>query len=208
MAREFNPPPGWPVPPEGWRPPPDWHPDPAWPAAPDGWVFWAEQEPEEKKPRFSRAYLAGAIVVALIVIGTLGNALGSSKPDGAVTLSTSPSSTSEATLVGALPEATASPVAAATTARSPATTAPTSRPAKTHVKTVVKPAVKKPAVKKPTKSKAPTRTTKPVVPARRTVTPGAFCKDADKGDVGFSKTGNRYVCSYYPSSDRYRWKRA
>ncbi|MFI0718114.1 DUF4041 domain-containing protein [Streptomyces sp. NPDC021224] len=33
----FNPPPGWPTPPEGWTPPPGWNPDPAWPAPPPGW---------------------------------------------------------------------------------------------------------------------------------------------------------------------------
>lgn len=37
---KFNPAPGWPQPPEGWVPPPDWKPDPSWPPAPDGWLFW------------------------------------------------------------------------------------------------------------------------------------------------------------------------
>lgn len=36
----FNPPPGWPTPPPGWKPPTDWVPDPTWPKAPDDWVFW------------------------------------------------------------------------------------------------------------------------------------------------------------------------
>ncbi|NUT36890.1 MAG: hypothetical protein HOV79_27865 [Hamadaea sp.] len=36
----FNPPPGWPVPPQGWVPPAGWSPDPSWPPAPAGWVFW------------------------------------------------------------------------------------------------------------------------------------------------------------------------
>ncbi|MEV5412214.1 DUF4041 domain-containing protein [Thermopolyspora sp. NPDC052614] len=36
----FNSPPGWPVPPPGWRPPEGWQPDPSWPAAPPGWEFW------------------------------------------------------------------------------------------------------------------------------------------------------------------------
>jgi Domain of unknown function (DUF4328) len=36
----FNPPPGWPVQPPGWRPPPGWEPDPSWPPAPAGWKFW------------------------------------------------------------------------------------------------------------------------------------------------------------------------
>lgn len=36
----FNPPPGWPKPPEGWIPPNGWKPDPAWPAPPLGWQLW------------------------------------------------------------------------------------------------------------------------------------------------------------------------
>lgn len=40
MRARFNPPPGWPAPPEGWQPDPGWRPDPSWPAAPPGWQFW------------------------------------------------------------------------------------------------------------------------------------------------------------------------
>lgn len=36
----FNPPPGWPQPPVGWRPPAGWAPDPAWPEPPAGWQLW------------------------------------------------------------------------------------------------------------------------------------------------------------------------
>lgn len=36
----FNPPPGWPKPPEGWIPPNGWKPDPAWPAPPPDWQLW------------------------------------------------------------------------------------------------------------------------------------------------------------------------
>ncbi|TQK99203.1 T5orf172 domain-containing protein [Streptomyces puniciscabiei] len=43
----FNPPPGWPTPPEGWTPPPGWKPDPAWPAPPPGWnLFVSDDEAE------------------------------------------------------------------------------------------------------------------------------------------------------------------
>jgi hypothetical protein len=42
MARRFNPAPGWPPPPEGWKPQPDWQPDPSWPPAPPGWQLWVE----------------------------------------------------------------------------------------------------------------------------------------------------------------------
>lgn len=40
----FNPPPGWPKPPEGWAPPNGWKPDPAWPAPPPGWQLWIPDE--------------------------------------------------------------------------------------------------------------------------------------------------------------------
>jgi hypothetical protein len=40
VAQRFNPPPGWPTPPEGFVPEPGWQPDPSWPAAPPGWQFW------------------------------------------------------------------------------------------------------------------------------------------------------------------------
>ena len=36
----FNPPPGWPKPPEGWHPPAGWTPDPSWPDPPEGWLLW------------------------------------------------------------------------------------------------------------------------------------------------------------------------
>lgn len=42
MAAQFNSPPGWPKPPEGWTPPPGWAPDPSWPPAPQGWQFWTD----------------------------------------------------------------------------------------------------------------------------------------------------------------------
>jgi hypothetical protein len=38
----FNPPPGWPTPPEGWQPSPGWQPDPTWPLAPPAWSFFIE----------------------------------------------------------------------------------------------------------------------------------------------------------------------
>ncbi|MBB5776770.1 DUF4041 domain-containing protein [Nonomuraea jabiensis] len=41
---QFNSPPGWPVPPRGWKPPQGWKPDPSWPPAPAGWEFWVLEE--------------------------------------------------------------------------------------------------------------------------------------------------------------------
>jgi hypothetical protein len=40
----FNPPPGWPKPPDGWRPPAQWAPDPSWPAPPNGWNLWLPKQ--------------------------------------------------------------------------------------------------------------------------------------------------------------------
>lgn len=42
MTARYNPPPNWPVPPEGWSPRPEWAPDPAWGPAPEGWEFWVD----------------------------------------------------------------------------------------------------------------------------------------------------------------------
>ena len=39
----FNPPPGWPKPPDGWTPPKGWAPDPSWPEPPPGWQLWIEE---------------------------------------------------------------------------------------------------------------------------------------------------------------------
>jgi hypothetical protein len=40
----FNPPPGWPQPPDGWVPPKGWSPDPSWPDSPDGWHLWLSSD--------------------------------------------------------------------------------------------------------------------------------------------------------------------
>lgn len=39
----FNPPPGWPKPPDRWTPPKGWTPDPSWPEPPTGWQLWIEE---------------------------------------------------------------------------------------------------------------------------------------------------------------------
>lgn len=43
MAYQFNPPPGWPTPPQGWSPPEGWEPDASWPTPPQDWQFWVEE---------------------------------------------------------------------------------------------------------------------------------------------------------------------
>lgn len=54
MSQRFNPAPGWPAPPVGWRPPPGWRPDPAWPSPPPGWKLWID-DPELEEPALSAA---------------------------------------------------------------------------------------------------------------------------------------------------------
>lgn len=46
---KFNPPPGWPKPPDDWTPPKGWTPDPSWPKPPPGWLLWVPHgaDPEE-----------------------------------------------------------------------------------------------------------------------------------------------------------------
>jgi hypothetical protein len=46
MDYRFNPPPNWPIPPQGWSPPPGWQPDPTWPPPPPGWQLWLPVEHE------------------------------------------------------------------------------------------------------------------------------------------------------------------
>lgn len=53
MALRFNPPPGWPAPPEHWAPPHGWAPDPAWGPVPEGWSLWLDDGAPE--PRLGAA---------------------------------------------------------------------------------------------------------------------------------------------------------
>lgn len=50
MALSFNPPPGWPKPPQGWVPPAGWTPNPLWPEPPPGWTLWTEDGQEPQQP--------------------------------------------------------------------------------------------------------------------------------------------------------------
>jgi hypothetical protein len=44
VGLRFNPPPGWPPPPEGFVPGPGWQPDPSWPPPPPGWRLWVDDQ--------------------------------------------------------------------------------------------------------------------------------------------------------------------
>ncbi|GEL93792.1 hypothetical protein [Cellulomonas composti] len=95
MALRFNPPPGWPPPPEDWLPPKGWKPDPSFPRAPAGWVFVVDDAARiapslDPIPGITRArrrrLLAPTLtgVVGLVVGLLMGGALGStaSRDDG------------------------------------------------------------------------------------------------------------------------------
>src|ERR1022692_2992644 len=96
----FNPAPGWPPVPPGWRPPIGWRPDPSWPPAPPGWEFepvsepgaaqyffgregWASRPQQTAPPKKSRGCLyaflivAGVLVAILVVVVALIIAVGS-----------------------------------------------------------------------------------------------------------------------------------
>jgi hypothetical protein len=88
MSVVFNPPPGWPPQPQGWRPPPGWQPDPAWPAPPAGWPLWLEAKDPPKQ-----AISLGTFGVSsrIAMIGGLAVFLGSLLPfisssDGTATI--------------------------------------------------------------------------------------------------------------------------
>jgi hypothetical protein len=71
----FNPPPGWPKPPEGWTPPKGWTPDPSWPEPPAGWQLWiaegdgadggnSDEGPDARPPRPAQQPTRGSEAVA------------------------------------------------------------------------------------------------------------------------------------------------
>jgi hypothetical protein len=73
MAMRFNPPPGWPHPPEGFTPDTGWQPDPSWPEPPPGWQLWV---PVSTSGMAIAAFVLGLLGFAL-VSGILGIVLGS-----------------------------------------------------------------------------------------------------------------------------------
>jgi hypothetical protein len=167
MALQYNPPPGWPVPAGGWKPPLDWHPDPSWPPAPDGWPFWLEPDsasgPQaDWKALLSPRFLAAVVVVGLIGVGAASSLHDSSKPQRASVAFTA--SSLPPTEPTALPQPTVSPTPAETAAKvvKPAGPTATRRPSKSQAKTPLRRATKI----KASSSKAP------VTPKPTTAKPG------------------------------------
>jgi hypothetical protein len=50
VGLRYNPPPGWPPAPAGFRPEPGWQPDPSWPAPPPGWQLWVNDDQPPAAP--------------------------------------------------------------------------------------------------------------------------------------------------------------
>ena len=78
MAKRFNPPPNWPLLPEGWTPPPGWSPDPAWPPVPAGWQLWVEDDPRGIERTLGKILLAviGGIGLLLAIVGVVTGGIG------------------------------------------------------------------------------------------------------------------------------------
>ena len=62
----FNPPPGWPKPPNGWTPPKGWTPDPSWPEPPPDWQLWVAEvgDPDAHPPRTAQQLIHDSGAVA------------------------------------------------------------------------------------------------------------------------------------------------
>lgn len=78
---QFNPPPNWPVPRDGWTPPSGWEPDPQWGPAPIGWPLWVpdarSQEPGPTGPQpGSTNTLAVLSLVMAFIFAPVGIVLG------------------------------------------------------------------------------------------------------------------------------------
>lgn len=63
-ARFYNPPPNWPLPPDGWQPPEDWEPDSAWGSAPKGWRLFERVNPHPFFRSWAIAFALFAVVIA------------------------------------------------------------------------------------------------------------------------------------------------
>jgi hypothetical protein len=138
-----------------------------------------------RQPRGTRRAFAVATIVSVSLLGLTAGCKASTDAPLAVPsfVTQSPS-----------PSSWPSPIAAPTTAAAPATTAAAvpataAAPKKTTSKPKPAPTTKKPTPKPTTKK--PTQG-----PPRHSgaITPGAFCKVAEEGWIGFSAAGKQYVC--------------
>jgi len=68
----LNPPPNWPVLPDGWEPAPDWSPDPAWGPAPVGWTLWRRERRGAWLRRHRRSAGIGSAAVLTLFVALAG----------------------------------------------------------------------------------------------------------------------------------------
>jgi hypothetical protein len=81
---KFNPPPGWPHLPEGWRPPDGWRPDESWPAVPHGWKLWLDEDPKtsvtssarEATPSLRRQSVIGRTLLRNTIFAAVASIIG------------------------------------------------------------------------------------------------------------------------------------
>lgn len=97
MAVRFNPAPGWPTPPVGWKPAEGWRPDPTWPPPPEGWPFWVEEDDQsqvdwgDRLVQWIRCHKVASVVVGVVgvfllsITNGLAGAAGSNGVDVTVT---------------------------------------------------------------------------------------------------------------------------
>jgi hypothetical protein len=71
MGLRLNPPPGWPKPEPGWKPPLDWQPDPSWPKPPPGWKLWLQERWHHRHPILSLVGGLGGLLVVMAMIGEI-----------------------------------------------------------------------------------------------------------------------------------------
>jgi hypothetical protein len=165
MALRYNPPPGWTVPQDDWRPPLDWMPDPSWPPAPELWEFWLDVEQKAKhrpRQRSRRRFFAVVAIVTLLAFGVMAKAKVPNRVDsGERRVAPSPSLT-ENPIATTPPATSASPAPPPTTKiQTSAAKKPTSQPSPTSAKPV-------PTVT----TTSPTPTATVPNPIRHSVSPG------------------------------------
>ncbi|MFI6325529.1 PASTA domain-containing protein [Nonomuraea sp. NPDC050556] len=108
MARRFNPPPNWPLPPTGWTPPKGWRPDPSWPPPPAGWQLWSDDSDRATR-LLKRVYLGpvahdpvrkavrGTLLGILTVVVAIGLLPGGQTPEPTALAQPVPTATPTAT---------------------------------------------------------------------------------------------------------------
>jgi len=99
VLRQFNPPPGWPEPPNvRWRPPKNFRPRSSWPAPPAGWAFWVDEDGNPVRGPIGRfggppVLKLGALVAAVLTLVGLLLVVPFGGQDSATTVPPNPTAT-------------------------------------------------------------------------------------------------------------------